>query len=154
MTLKIWAIGALLVVAAYAALVAAVGFHEIGLGINFFRVTVAVTVLVIYVPALGTIFREVPPPNRDYLIAGIILTWTSGVCFAVWNEAGRIFHVTTSIFTSPVAGFFSLLLVLGGIFHLRAPYATSHRGRNVVAVVIGVVVGAALVFVAPLLKPT
>lgn len=136
----------------YVTLVALLGFPGlVALAVHFGRVATAVAVLILYIPVLATIFDEVPPPRRDYLLAGIILTWLSAVCFSFWNEAGRVFGVDTSIFTNAIAGFFSLLLVVGGIFHLIAPDVGGGKMRTV-AIVIGVILGAGLVFVAPLFR--
>lgn len=139
-------------VALYASLVAIFGFQgTVAFSVHFGRVAVAVAVLILYVPVIAKIFDEVPPPRRDYLLAGIILTWASAVGFSFWNEAGRIWHVDTSIFTNPIAGFFSLLLVLGGIFHLIAP-DTGQGKMRIIAITIGIITGAGLVFVAPLFR--
>lgn len=116
--------------------------------VHFIRVAVSVAVLIIYVPAITTIFREVPPPGRDYLLAGILLTWLSGVSFSIWNEAGRVLGVDTNIFTSPVAGLFSLILLLGGVFHLLAP-RTGKPHAKYLAVVAGLIVAVAVVLIAP-----
>lgn len=123
----------------------------IGLIVNFLRVAVATAVLVIYGPKLGIIFRQVPAPSRDYLLAGIVLSWFSSECFAMYNEAGRIFGIETSIFKSPVAGGFSFVLVSAGVFHLLAP-GTSEKKSLIIAVAIGVVVSVGVVFVAPLFR--
>lgn len=123
----------------------------VAIAINFLRVALAAAVLIIYIPAVTHIFKDVPPPRRDYLLAGIILTWGSAIGFAISNEVGRIFKTDTSIFTNPVAGAFSLLLVLGGLFHLMAP-GTASKTRTLVAVAIGVVIGVAVVFIAPLFR--
>lgn len=148
---SVW-LSLLATVVLYLSLVVLFGFADIvALGVHFGRVSVAVAVLILYIPVLATIFEEVPPPRRDYLLAGIILTWLSAVCFSFWNEAGRVFGVDTSIFSSPIAGFFSLLLVVGGVFHLIAPDVGRGRTR-LIAILIGVLLGAGLVFVAPLFR--
>lgn len=145
-------IASVVITVLYVGAVLLIGFEGfIALVINFSRVALAAAVLIIYIPALSQIFREVPPPRRDYLIAGIILTWMSGLGFAISNEAGRIFQYDTSIFTNSIAGSFSLLLVLGGVFHLLAPGMASAK-KNIVAVLIGIVVGVVVVFIAPLFR--
>lgn len=134
------------------ALVFLVGFEgPVALTVNFFRVTLAVAVLIIYVPVITTIFQEVPPPRRDYLLAGIILSWASALLFAIGNEAGRIFDIDMSIFLNPIAGFFSLLLVSGGVFHIIAPPPTDNKTR-IYALIIGVLISIGLVFIAPLFR--
>lgn len=145
-------VASLAVALLYVGAVALIGFEGfIALTINFLRVAFAAAVLIIYIPTLSEIFREVPPPRRDYLLAGIILTWLSAICFAISNEAGRIFGTETSIFISPVAGAFSLLLVLGGLFHLLAP-GTASVNKTLIAAAIGAAVGGAVVFIAPLFR--
>lgn len=135
---------------AYVIVVALFGFEGfVAVAINFGRVALAAAVLIIYIPALHDIFREVPAPQRDYLLAGIILTWSSGELFAINNEFARIFGITNSVYHNPVSGSFSLLLVLGAWFHLRAP-GTGSSLKTVIAIAIGICVGAIVVFVAPL----
>lgn len=148
---SIW-LGLLAALVVYLSLVVALGFPgTVALTVHFGRVAIAVAVLILYIPVIATIFDEVPPPRRDYLLAGIVLTWLSAVGFSFWNEAGRVFDVDTSIFSSPIAGFFSLLLVVGGIFHLVAPDVGEGKTR-ITAIVIGIILGAGLVFVAPLFR--
>lgn len=154
---KTWgrlAIVVALLIGAYIGLVSLIGFADrIALAINFFRVAVAAAVLVLYVPMLPTIFQEVPAPRRDYLIAGIILSWGSAEFFAIGNEFGRIFRVDMSIFLNPIAGFFSLMLCIGGIFHFSAPDLTDAQRLRLVAVAVGLIMGLLVVFVAPLFRP-
>lgn len=120
--------------------------------VHFTRIAVTAAVLVLYIPSIASIFTEVPPPRRDYLLAGIVLTWLSGILFSTWNEAGKVAGVDTSIFTSPVAGFFSLLLLLGGIFHLIAP-GTNRKSTKVIALVAGLIIAIGIVLIAPLFRP-
>lgn len=158
MTLKlgryIWFV-LLAVAALYALLIALFGFEDrVALGVHFGRVAVATAVLIVYFPALKKIFKQVPAPGRDYLLAGIVFSWSSSDLFAFWNEAGRVFGVDTSIFTSPLAGFFSLILVVAGVFHLAAPDSADlgEGKRRAIAIVVGVIMAAGLVFVAPLFR--
>ncbi len=140
-----------IVVAFYALAIVLVGFEgAVALAIHFGRVSLAVAVLIFYAPALVTIFRVWPAPRRDYLLAGILLTWASAACFALWNAMGMQFGVQTSIFVSPIAGFFSLLLVLGGLFHLLAPAPVGSNRLLIVALSVGVVAGLLIAVVAPL----
>lgn len=133
----------------YTVLVMLVGFEGfVAYAIHFSRVAVGVAVLAIYLPAMTVLFQEIPPPRRDYLLAGILLTWLSAISFAVWNEMGRSFGMVTSIFLSPVAGFFSLLLVLGGLFHFLAP-GTSNTRHKLLAISIAIV-AALVVTILPL----
>lgn len=136
----------------YVGAVAVFGFDgPIAMSINYLRVTLSAAVLIVFIPTLSLIFQEVPPPRRDYLLAGIILTWMSAIGFAVSNEAGRIFDYDTSIFTNPISGAFSLMLVLGGVFHLLAPGVASVR-KSFIAVAFGSAIGFLVVFVAPLFR--
>lgn len=147
----VWAL-LIAAVVIYWLLVWIVGFSgPLALGVNFLRVAVAVGVLIFYVPAIASIFIEVPAPRRDYLLAGIVLSWSSALLFAIGNEAGRIFDIDMSIFLNPVGGFFSLILVSAGVFHLVAPAVETNRSRYI-AMAIGVVLSAALVFLAPLFR--
>jgi len=151
-TARFWLLSGLLVIIVYIGLALLIGFSgPIAITVNFLRVTVAFAVLMLYLPAITNIFHTVPPPSRDYLIAGIVLSWLSSLTFAIWNEAGRIVHVDTSIFTSPIAGFFSLLLVLGGFFHLQAPYVGSYS-KKAIAVLVGVAMAIVVVMIAPLFR--
>lgn len=136
----------------YWLLVSTLGFTGlVAYSVQFSRIAVSVAVLIIYIPAIATIFKEVPPPGRDYLLSGIILTWLSSVSFSVWNELGRVFGTDVfdgRIYFSAVAGFFSLLLVAGGIFHLLAP-STAKRTTRIIAMIAGAVVATAFVLIAP-----
>lgn len=137
------------VLATYIGSVWLFGFEgAVALSLHFGRVAMATAVLILYIPSITTLFNEVPPPRRDYLLAGIILTWLSGVSFSTWNEMGRVFGTDPSIFTSPVAGLFSLFLLVGGFFHLIAPDTGGARPR-IVALVIGILVAIGIVLVAP-----
>lgn len=134
----------------YIMMVASFGFAgPIAIAINFMRVALAVAVLIIYLPNLKDAFKEVPPPRGDYLLAGIVLTWLSACCFAISNEAGRVLHVTNSVYINPLSGSFSLMLVLGGAFHLLAPGTTS-PSKSLAAIIVGVAVGMIVVFVIPM----
>lgn len=121
----------------------------IALTMHFGRLTATVGAMIVCMQAVPGLFEEVPPPRRDYLAAGINFMLLSAVCFSFWNEAGRIWNVDTSIFTSPVAGLFSLFLLIGATFVLIAP---SRRATKVIALIVGVVVSIGLVFIAPLFR--
>ena len=136
----------------YVAAVYVIGFEgRVALAIHFARFAVGVTVLAIYIPSVPHIFSTVPAPGRDYLITGIILTWLSNDAFSLWNEAGRLWGVDTSVFTNPVAGFLSLVVLTGGLFHIVAP-SIPKRGRRLVAVSLGLISSTLLVFVAPMFR--
>jgi hypothetical protein len=110
-------------------------------------------VLLLYIPAIKLIFVEVPAPRRDYLIAGIICTWLSGVGFSISNALGKSFGWDTSVFTSPVAGFFSLLLVSGGALHVIAPQLTHGITRRE-ALMLGALFAIVIAFLLPMIGPT
>lgn len=137
---------------AYVLLVLVFGFSEpMALAIHFARTTVIMAVLVIFAPAMLDMFNSKPYRSRDFLLGGIILTELSNESFSVWNEMFRIFGVDNSIFTSPVSGFFSLLLVLGGVSFLIASDVEGTR-RWLIALVIAVIFGGGLAFVAPIFR--
>lgn len=129
----------------YGALVVLLGFEgTIALAIQFGRVSIALAVLVVYAPVMLTIFRTWPPAPRDYLLAGTFMLWLSAVCFALLNALGAQFGIDRSVLTSPIAGFFSLLLVVGGVFHMLVPEVSGDR-RRIVGLIIGGIVGAIVV---------
>lgn len=150
-----WITFALSVIGIYYVVVALTGFKAVAIPIHFGRIALAVTVNILFIRALGTIFQEIPAPRRDYLIAGVILNTTSALGFTFWNQAGRQFGVDTSIFTSPVAGFFSLLLDLSFVFMaLAAPPAEwGERNWKLIAVMVGIAAGILVAVVAPLFQP-
>lgn len=137
------------VAAVYVALIYLFGYAgPIALTLHFARIAVVMAVLILYFPAIRNVFKTVPAPYRDYLLAGIILTELSNESFSAWNEAGRVYGVDTSVFTSPISGFFSLLLVLGGVAFLKAADTEDAR-KWIWALVIAVVFSTILVFVVP-----
>lgn len=140
----------------YTILVTLVGFEgPVAVSLNFFRVTFSTAVLILFIPFLKFIFEKVPPPQRDYLLAGIVCMWLSNLNFALSNEAGKIFPEKwdSSVFTNPVPGFFSLLVVVAGVAHFFAPdFVRNATHRRIVALSIGVVVGGLMAFVAPLFR--
>lgn len=122
-----------------------IGYYYLGISIHFGRVMFAVAVLWLYIGLIRKVFVEVPPPSRDYLVTGIILSWISSLLFAFWNEAGAQFDWDRSIFTSPIAGYFSLILVTAGLFHWLAPNVSI--GTRIVAAAVGSVVAFLIVVV-------
>lgn len=141
------------VMAAYVVSVLLFGFPGVvAYSVHFLRIAVTIGVLVLYIPSITSIFTEVPPPRRDYLLAGIVLTWLSSISFSTWNEAGRITGVDTNVFSSPVSGFFSLLLVFGGAFHLVAPN-TSSKHTKIIALISGLIIATAIAIIAPYFRP-
>lgn len=140
------------VVIAYACVVSFVEFAgPVALVIHFVRITATVAAAIIYIQVLPTMFQEVPPPRRDYLFAAINFFLISLVCFSFWNEAGRIFKVDTSVFTSYIAGGFSIFAIIAAVFAMIAP-DTGGNQPKILAVVIGAIMSAGLVFVAPLFR--
>lgn len=151
-----WLLFAVAVVAAYISAVMLFGFISIANFIHFGRVALPFAVLFLFVQRLPELFREVPPPRRDYLIACIICLTLSLVGFSLWNEAGRQFGVNTSIFTNPIAGFLSLIAVIGSAFGLvalpRDVNGEWGNRRKLIALGVGLVVGTMVVVVAPLFR--
>lgn len=125
----------------------------IALGLHFLRIVLTISALVIYVQMAPHIFKEVPPPRRDYLLLGINFMLLSAVCFAFWNEASRVWGFNNDVFNNPVSGLFSLLLCIGAIFALIAPDTEGDKPR-VIALIIGVVLSIGLVFIAPMFRPS
>lgn len=120
----------------------------IAYGIHFIRIAASVAALFIFMRMMPTLFHEVPAPRRDYLIAAINFFLLSLVCFSFWNEAGRIFKVDTSVFTSYVAGAFSVFAIIASILALIAADTDGPRPK-IIAVVVALAVAVALVFIAP-----
>lgn len=136
----------------YAWVVAIFGFNEyVALSIHFARTAIVFAVLLIFFPSGIKVFAAAPHRNRDYLIAGIVLTELSNTLFSIWNEMHRVFGVDASIFTSPISGLFSLLLALGGMALLKSSDVTDSI-RWIYALLIAGVFSAALVFFAPLFR--
>lgn len=139
----------ILVFLGYGTLVAMFGFEGlVAYGVHFLRAAVSIAVLWIFIPYLAELFSKIPPPGGDYLRMGVTLMWLSNTLFSFGNEYGRITDTNMSIFLNPVAGFFSLLVLCGGAFHLLAP-TTEKRSTKYIALAAGVVGATALVFVAP-----
>lgn len=124
----------------------------LGISINFGRVSIGVAVLIVYAPAMLRVFTAHPAPRSDYLTTGIVMTWLSNELFSVGNEFGRIFKVDMSIFTNPVAGFFSLIAVVSGMFYFMAPDTEDTRKRTIWAGVCGALWGVVVVIIAPLFR--
>lgn len=139
----------------YWSLVAAIGFEGlIAYVVQFSRISTSLAVLIVFVPYISTIFKEVPPPGRDYLLGAIILSWLSGAEFSIWNELGRVFGTDTfdgRIYFSSIAGYFSLTLVAASVLCLLAP-STAKRATRIIAAGVGILVATAFVVVAPYFK--
>lgn len=139
----------------YGILVTLVDFEgPIALSINFLRVGLSASVLILFIPFIRWIFKTVPPPQRDYLLAGIVCQWVSVFGFSLSNEAGKIFSGwDSSVFSNPIPGFLSVLVVAAGIAHVFAPDYKSHVARRrIVALTIGATISVLVVFVAPLFR--
>lgn len=146
--LSVW-LSLLVVFLAYGTLVAIFGFPGmVALSIAFGRAAVSIAVLWIFIPYMSKLFDSIPPPGGDYLRMGVTLMWLSNTAFSFGNEYGRITDTDMSIFTNPVAGFFSLLVLCGGAFHLLAPTTEKPRTKYI-AVGVGLIGATALVGVAP-----
>lgn len=150
MTRRLWFIFLVAVPVVYAGIVALVGFGWMALPIHFGRIMVAAAVVVLWLPLVPFLFSKQPTRREDYLLASIFFTWTSALGFANLNDIGQTFGISRDVFRNPVAGFFSLCLVIGGIFAVIAPPREAEFFRRA-AIVIGlfealvVVVGLALV---------
>lgn len=125
----------------------------VAMAIHFTRITVTIAALLIYIRMAPTMFHQVPPPRRDYLFAAINFFLLSATCFSVWNEAGRVFYVDPSIFTSAVAGLFSLFLVIAASFAIVAPDIGGLKPK-LIALGIGAILSVVLVFIAPFFRPS
>lgn len=142
----------LLTLLGYVLAVMLFGFTEIfALGIHFFRIAIIMAVLVMLAPIAGNLFLGVPYKSRDFLLAGIILAMLSNEAFSIWNEMHRIFGVDNDVFTSPVSGFFSLLVALSGVMFLRATGVVENK-RWIAALVVSIVFSTLLVFIAPMFR--
>lgn len=137
----------------YVAAVALIGFEgPLAATIHFGRIVMPIAALIIYVPKLVDIFKEIPTPRRDYLLVGLLLLLLSAIGFVGMNTAGQ-FGVVTSVFKNPVAGFCSLLLVGGAGFLWFAPDVNIRHGLRVAALVTGLVVGAVVLALSLYLLP-
>lgn len=141
---------------AYIGLVITFGYTEsFGLAIHFSRTAVVMAVIIMFVPAMKYMFdtrhNTKSYRNRDFLLGGIILTELSNVSFSFWNEMYRIFGVDNNIFTSAISGFFSFLLILGGVSLLLASNVVETK-RWVFALVVSVLAGVTLAFILPMFR--
>lgn len=89
--------------------------------LNAMRFITSMAVLALYTPAALSSLRKRAFDSADFLIVGIALTWLSAVMFAVSSELVRLINIDPLIFTIPVVGFFGVVLVMGGVFHMSAP---------------------------------
>lgn len=142
-------IGAVFVAVAlvYFIIVQIVGYERIGIAIQFGRVAIATAVLIIVAPELLYVFRQSPAPHRDYFFIGFFLVFLSAVGFAVFNVVGKLFDIDTNIFTSPLGGFLSLMLVAGGTFVVVVP---DDKHLKASAVGVGLVLALLVTIIAPL----
>lgn len=137
----------------YLSMVSLFGFeNRVALAVHFLRFATVTTALIIYLPALRNLFKEVPPPGRDYLLAGFVGFMLSNDYFSIMNEAGRIFKIDTSIFTSWQAAIGSVIVIVAAGFSVVAP----GKDRTVspyLAGAIATILAILLVFIAPLFRP-
>lgn len=132
----------------------------VALVLHFSRLAVVVAAFVMMIPMAPTLFKELPPPRIDRLFASVIFMLLSAEYFSVLNEIGRVFGVDTSIFTSPFAGFGSLLLTVGAGWALSLsldpdlPKEGKEKSEKVLilAIVVGIFVSVGIVFIAPLFR--
>lgn len=135
----------------YIVLVLLFGYIEpIALGVHFLRIGIVMAVLVIFVPSIKYIFVR-PYRSRDFLLLGIILAMLSNELFSVWNEIHRVFGIDNDVFTSPVSGFFSLMVAAAGVMFLRASDVIDEN-KWILALIIAIIFSGLLVFVAPMFR--
>lgn len=139
--------GAVLVIVAYVALVLLLGYDAVSPAINLVRVAAAIAASIIYVPVLTSIFRTEPAPRQDYLLLGIILTWTGIALSAIHNEIGAALGYDPSSMRNPISGLFAVMILGGAFLHVIAPGGFSAK-RVGLAVAFGVAM-AGLLFLLP-----
>lgn len=140
------------VLATFGLTVSLVDFQgPVALTIHFLRITGTIAAVIIYVQLVPSIFRGKYSPAVTDIFVAINFFVLSLVCFSFWNEAGRIFGVDTSVFTSPVAGLFSLFAVIAVAFAIAAPDTGGSRPK-LLALIIGAILSVGLVFIAPLFR--
>lgn len=142
----------LAVVAVYVLAVALIGFEgPVAMTIHFIRTSIVMAVLITFIPFMKDMFNGRPYKNRDFLLAGIILTELSNESFSVWNEIGRVFGVNRDVFSSPIAGLFSLFLFLGAVAFLKAA-DLEESNKWQYSLFFALLFGVLLVFVAPMFR--
>lgn len=144
----------LILIASFCGVVLVFPFEgAVALSIHFVRIAATVAGAIIFMRLLPARLKK--PLRRwargDYLIVAVNFFFISLVCFSFYNEAGRIFDVDTSVFTSFVSGGFSVLAIIAAAAAIIAPDTGSNRPK-IIAVAIGAVVSVGLVFVAPLFR--
>lgn len=123
----------------------------IALSIHFTRIAVTVAGAILFMRTMRSLFRKTEWERTDYFILSINFFLFSLVCFSFWNEAGRIWDVDTSVFTSYYSGNFSLLAIVAAVSGIIALDTEGSRPK-VIALAVGIVVSVGLVFVAPLFR--
>ena len=142
-----------LILSAYVAAVSLFGFDgPIALIINFVRAVLAVAILVYYAPALANLFKEDPPPRRDFLVMGILFMVLGAVLSTFWNEWDHVYSLGLTLFNSPVGGLVSLLLTIGFYFMITAPNVERPVIPKWLAILIGVATMGSLLFMWPLFR--
>lgn len=110
------------VFALYITAVGVFGFAgPIATAVHFLRFAVVTTALFIYLPSLKVMFKQIPSPGRDYLLAGFIGFMISNDYFSIMNELGKIFKFDTSVFTSWQTAIGSLMVIIAAAFSIVAP---------------------------------
>lgn len=123
----------------------------IALSIHFARIAFTVAGLIIFMRTMRSLIKRSKWERTDFFILSINFFLLSLVCFSFWNEAGRIFHVDTSVFTSPVAGAFSIMAIIASVSAIIA-LDTEGPWPKIIALAVGAVLSVGLVFVAPLFR--
>lgn len=89
--------------------------------INAMRFITSLAVLLVYLPMAVRSFTKTKMEGADYLITGIAFTWLSALLLAASNEASRILQTGSFFLSVPIVGFFGMIMVMGGVFHITAP---------------------------------
>lgn len=145
----VW-LGLLITLLVYIGTVLLFGYGDsIALSIHFSRFALTTAALIIFLPRLDEVFAYIPAPDRHYMIFSINFILISNWLFSVWNGIGLIFKVNTNVFSSPVSGALSFLVVISCMSLLLIPSITEKKITKIRAVAVGIVAAIILVFGLP-----
>lgn len=145
----VW-LGLLITLLVYSIAVILFGYKDpIALSIHFSRFALTTAALIIFLPRLEEVFAYIPAPDRHYMIFSLNFILVSNWLFSVWNGIGLIFGINTNVFSSPVSGALSFLVVISCVSLLLIPSITKRKIVKVRAVVIGLLAAVVLVFGLP-----
>lgn len=140
------------VIAAYGLVVSVVPFEgPVAVTIHFCRLAATTASWIIYIQIIPLMFQEIPAPRRDYLLASINFFLLSLIAFSHLNAAGRLFGVDTSVFTSYIAGLFSIFAIIAAVLALKAPDTGGIRPK-VIAVIIAIIWTGGFAFFDPVFR--